>query len=375
MKRRSLRTAGSALLAVLGLFALQSPAAAQLEFTGDSVAVSSTFDGRHTFVKGQVGSFDDLDVIIDSGSGANLIDPAIAEANGFEVVDQMTVMSGGTDPITADIVIVPEFIVGDMTLRNARFLALQLLPNMQAILGMPAFNEHLLTYDPANDLIIVSGGTLSADDPEVVPFTRTRSLQITADINGRTIPVTLDTGSSRGLFLPYHMRDSLRLASELQQLPDARLIGGTRSMWKATLDGTLRVAGLTYSDPEIEFMDPAATANIGGQILKDARLTIDQRSRLPALRPYPAGTRLRTVAEERRVGVGINPGQDPPAILSVEAGSLADNAGLHVGDVILRLNGKSLSERGPGLGQLFRGNEPLVFEIERDGEAMTIEIR
>ncbi len=328
------------------------------EFSGDSVVIPSTFNGRHTVVEAELDGADAFNAIVDTGSGVNLIDPALVETMGFEKTSEMTVMSGGTDPITADIVILPELRIGDLTIRNAPFLALQMLGAERAIVGMAAFSGHLLTIDAANDQIIVSKGSLAANDPDVVSFTQTRSIQIDVAVNGTAFPVTLDTGSRHGLILPYSMRSTVTLAGELEKMPDARLIGGTRTMWKGKLDGTLSIAGLTYENPDVLFMDPAASGNIGGQIIRDAKLTIDQNNGLLALRPYSEKIHRPAPVQVRRVGVGFNPAADQPAVRSIDPGSKADLGGLRVGDIILSLNGKQISEHGPALGPLFQGTTP-----------------
>jgi C-terminal processing protease CtpA/Prc len=88
----------------------------------------------------------------------------------------------------------------------------------------------------------------------------------------------------------------------------------------------------------------------------------------------PPGLAAQETDEPRRIGLGFNPREAEPRVAVVEPGSLADRAGLRVYDVIVSLNGRSLAEHGPELGTLMRGDEPLVFEVRRGEEELTLTI-
>jgi C-terminal processing protease CtpA/Prc len=72
--------------------------------------------------------------------------------------------------------------------------------------------------------------------------------------------------------------------------------------------------------------------------------------------------------------MGFNPQEEPPRIMMVEPGSLAEQAGLRAYDVVVSLNGLSLAEHGSALGALMRGSEPLVFVVQRGDESLTLTI-
>jgi hypothetical protein len=58
----------------------------------------------------------------------------------------------------------------------------------------------------------------------------------------------------------------------------------------------------------------------------------------------------------------------------VDPGSLAEQAGFRVEDVIVSVNGMTLAEHGDALGALFGGSEPLVFVVRRADETLTLTI-
>lgn len=80
---------------------------------------------------------------------------------------------------------------------------------------------------------------------------------------------------------------------------------------------------------------------------------------------------------QRRYGMGLAPppaGATELAILQVDADSIAARAGLLVGDRILRLNGKAVSELGPaGIPGALRGS-PLTVVVLRAGQELTFEM-
>ena len=79
----------------------------------------------------------------------------------------------------------------------------------------------------------------------------------------------------------------------------------------------------------------------------------------------------------RRYGMGMAPpaiGATMLPILRVDAGSIAERAGLKVGDRILRLNGKAVSEIPPAeIPGPLRGS-PLTVVVERAGQELTFEM-
>lgn len=93
-----------------------------------------------------------------------------------------------------------------------------------------------------------------------------------------------------------------------------------------------------------------------------------------ALLAHPVALPAQETEEPRRIGLGIDPREAEPRVAVVEPGSLADEAGLRVQDVIMSLNGRSFAEHGPGVGALMRGDEPLVFVVRRGDEELTLTI-
>lgn len=360
-----------------------------LRFAGQSIQITTRSDGRHAFVLGHIGTKDPINIIVDTGAGVNVIDRGIAEELGLQKVGEMEVLSGGVEPVAANIVVVPLMRVGDLTIQNAEFITLELdamsLGQFQGVLGMTLFREALLTFDPQNDRITISKGELSAGDPGVVSYHSTlgSGFKIDVEVAGQQITMILDTGSPSSFTFPLALSESLPLQGELRKGPRAQLVGGERSIQLGTLDGVIKLGDLTYMNPELAFMDPSTPyGNIGNSVLGDIVLTIDQRNGLLALRKSEATKVARAATEKqprkpRRLGIQFRgmPGGRVLTVSKVDSASLGQRAGMKAGDVLVRLNGRPTQEYDmKALGALFRSSTPLRFEVERNGELRIIEI-
>jgi len=182
-----------------------------------------------------------------------------------------------------------------------------------------------------------------------------------------------------GLTLPAEMMASLPLQESARPAGRARLVGGEREIKFASLEGSIQFAGLEYENQDIAFMSPSSGhGNIGGRILGDLLVTIDQQNHLIRFQKTGRVAVAANDNEPRRLGVQFRgmPGGSILTIGRVDPGSLGEQAGLLPGDVLLTLNDKPTEQYGMSdLRTLFSGSEPLTFEIERDGEAKTIEIK
>jgi Uma2 family endonuclease len=158
----------------------------------------------------------------------------------------------------------------------------------------------------------------------------------------------------------------------------ARLVGGERDIKLAQLDGNIQFAGLDYENQNIAFMSPSSGhGNIGGRILGELVVSIDQRNHLIAFQKSGRDVVAANDNKPRRLGVQFRgmPGGSVLTIGRVDQGSLGEEAGFLAGDVLLTLNDKPTEQYGMSdLRTLFGSAEPLTFDIERDGVSKTIQI-
>ena len=363
-----------------------------IEFEGGSVQLTTRVKGRHTVVTGIIGDQDPLSVIIDTGSGTNVIDRAIAERMGLQKISEREVLSGGVEPMMLDVVIVPELRVDGLRIVNAEFVTLDLetftMGLHQAIIGLNTFQDALIVFDPQNKMIEVSNGELSKSDPDVLAFEQSdqskQSIRrIKANVAGIDVWMHIDTGAPTGFIFPIGLSETLPLQGGLQNGPNARLAGGERSIKMGTLDGIVKLGDLEFVNPSVMFMDPSAPqGNIGNAVLDTMVMSIDQKNNLLSLRRSEAPNEAEVVAstntnKPRRLGIQLRGmGGDALTVSWIEPGSLGAKAGFEEGDTLVRLNNRPMKEYGmPELGALFRGTTPLRFEVERDGELRMIDIQ
>lgn len=377
----------AAILAVAGPACLAEEHATehgQLEFAGTSLKLPMTEQVGHPKVIVDLGDGEEHIFIVDTGASVNVIDAAIAESLGFEVVGEMQLGAPGGPQIPGNIVRTPLAHVGGATIRDADFVTMDLARfsggTTQGVLGLGLFRDHLLTYDYGRKEIRVTRNSLSAGDPGVMPYSDQEGhIQIDMDVAGTTLATHVDTGSMVGFTLPIEMKESLALKPAGQGAAKARLVGGDRDVQFGQLDGDIQFAGSRYENPDVGFMDPSpGYANVGSRILGDFVVSIDQKNHLIRFEKSARKTVAAAGGGPRRLGVQFRgmPGGSVLTIGYVEPGSLGETSGLLPGDVLLKLNGKASEEYDIGsLGALFRGGEPLRLEVDRDGDTQIIEIQ
>jgi predicted aspartyl protease len=361
-----------------------------LYFVGDSVRLSTNSDGAHAYVTGFVGSKQPLNFIVDTGSPVNVIDREIAETMGLKKIGEKEVLSGGVEPLTADIVVIPKVTVDGLTIENAEFLTMELsamsLGQLQGVLGMTLFDQSMITFDPANDRIVVSQAELTAGDAGVIAYDKDAQsgFRIEAEVVGQPVTMNLDTGAPSKFTFPLALSATIPLQGALRDGPVAQLVGGQRSIQLGTVDGIIRLAGIKYENPQVAFIDPSTThGNIGNAVLRDLVLSIDQRNGLLQLQKSQAKKVTHVVAAEnagepRRLGMQLRsiPAGTPPTVTMIEPGSLSERAGLKIGDVLVSVNGQPMQELDFNeLSTLFKNATPLRFVVERTGEPFIVEIR
>jgi predicted aspartyl protease len=257
-----------------------------LQFAGSGVELDLKLIGNHFIVEGDISSYGTKNFIIDTGSQINVLDTAIVQAMGLEKIGEMEVMSGGTDPLQAGIYIVPQLKLGDLIVKDAEFLAMELdgmsRGLVQGVLGMPLFSDFLLTIDSPHDKLKVSRSSLSPDDPFVVPLDGSDSyLGVQTKVAGQDVTMVIDVGAPGGFTLPENIAETVPLHDGWKNAGTARLVGGERSLKNGVLDGDIMLAGIRYKNPGVAIISPSPDhGNIGNAILKDIILKVDQKNGL-----------------------------------------------------------------------------------------------
>ena len=356
----------------------------RLDFDSGSLTLPLTEQGGHPKVILNLGDGEQHVFIVDTGASVHVLDSAIAESLGLEVVGETQIGAPGGPQISGNIVRAPLAYIGGATIRDAEFVTMDLATfsggSTQGVLGLSLFRDYLLTYDYPRNEIRITRDSLSAKEAGVISYKdESGHIQLDMSVAGTTLATHVDTGSMGGFTLPAEMKESLALKRSDAGAATARVVGGDRDLTFGQLDGDILFAGSRYEDPRVGFIDPSpGFGNVGSRVLGDFVMSIDQKNR--RIRFQKAAHRPETVAATgpRRLGVQFRgmPGGRTLTIGYVEPGSLGENAGILAGDVLLKLNDKPTADYDmASLGTLFRGPEPLRMEIDRDGQMQVIEIQ
>jgi len=236
----------------------------EVVFAGDSITLPLKKNEVHPRV---IVDFDDgeqHEFIVDTGASVNVIDSSIAESLGLEVVGETEIGAPGGPQIPANIVVVPLARVGNVTIRNAEFVTMDVKGftrgTTHGVLGVGLFSDYLLTFDRGAGHIKLSHGNLSANAPGVLPYDPSNGqIEIEIDVAGTNVAAHIDTGSMGEFTLPGEMMESLSL-QKTQSERKARLVGGNRDIKFARLNGSIEFAGFQIDDPSIAFMTPSPGA-------------------------------------------------------------------------------------------------------------------
>ena len=148
------------------------------------------------------------------------------------------------------------------------------------ILGRVLFESLLLTLDYPRRRLVLSEDRLEAG-PAITPFELVQDvMQLNVDVAGRSIPVLLDSGHRGTVTLPRSWADLLPLGGPLVDAGQTATVNATYTRQTAPLTGAIVVAGARVESPLIYFADEHTPKLLGGGLLREFAITIDQRSRL-----------------------------------------------------------------------------------------------
>lgn len=354
----------------------------EVSFSGEQALLALQSNEVHSRLGMDLGDGEHYDFLVDTGASVNVIDTTIAESLGYEVVGETEIGAPGGPQIPAKIVLIPVARIGDVRIVDAEFVTMDILGfsggRTHGVIGVGLFSDYLLTFDRGAGHIKLSRGTLSSQQQGVLAYDPANSqIEIDIMVAGSPAVAHIDTGSMGEFMLPGAMMASLPVQKSASTMK-AKLVGGERDIEVAQLQGSVEFAGMTFENPNIAFMTPSTgSGNIGSGILSDYIVSIDQQNHLIAFAQPADGGAAAKANKPRRLGVQFKgmPGGSVLTIGAVGPGSLGEQAGLKVDDVMTGLNGKTTDQYDmSALAAVFGGSEILHIDIERDGKAMTIVI-
>jgi predicted aspartyl protease len=252
-----------------------------------------TYHRHQILVEGTVAGSGPLSFIVDTGVTPSVIDRTTATSIGVQVdLTQSGQASGaGSEPVTVHRASIRDLRVGDARFETLEAVTLDLTAlskrlgrPLHGILGDNFLRGRVVRIDYAAQRMTISREPIEGSGVEL-PFTTAPDdiIPIVAglDIDGRTIPVSLDTGSSLGIELYPEAVELLRL-QEMKAAAASSTIAGARgeaAVRKTTIDG-VRLAGRTVNAVPVTFSErrdhgPERLGNVGNAFLENFVVTFD----------------------------------------------------------------------------------------------------
>lgn len=273
-----------------------APAPAQVDLKEAKVIVPMDSFGGRPVVSLRLDGRGPYRFVLDTGAGGSVVSRALTDALGLKGEGDVRVGSpaGATNP--GAFVKFEAVEMGGATLRGVTMVATDLSrvfsqpDHPVGVLSAQSFSGNLVTFDyPAKQIVLVPGELPAANGTDVFAYEAAQHIPtMSIDVAGVKVDAHVDSGSGRGLMLPGSLATKLPLAGPLEEQKKAKTVDGEWAIHRAPLDGKVRIGRFTLDRPPIDFMEGAPIGNIGYEILKDYRLTVDRKNLRFRLEPGQA---------------------------------------------------------------------------------------
>jgi hypothetical protein len=353
--------------------------AADWSLPSPGVAFPFVLDGEHIYMQGSVGNRT-IEILLDSGAGATVIDSALAAGMGLEPAGSFNALGvGGSSSFS--FVVVPEYSAAGAFLRNQSLAAMPLDAPFYPLTG-----HHIglvVGYDFLSrfvTLIDYGSRTITLYDPasfeyngqgSSIPASRTMGLLSIEAVIEDSIPATLllDTGAGGALHLSasFLLAHPQFLSGRHTSESMVQGVGGGQatSVFRAgdlALGNFIVPAGLSSTGADIPVLS-AFDGIIGNGVLARFRVFLDYSGERVILEP---SSLFYDGLAENMTGLGVEIDQGRLRVAEVLPGSAADWAGLLEDDMIATVRGIAPGDRPGLLDSLLSGQEGTEVEMEVD---------
>jgi hypothetical protein len=221
------------------------------------------------------------------GAGLARIDSSLAARLDLPVVGSVT----AGDPSGLNRIELPVVQVDSIEVGGARFVGLTAAARnfaagpsagdpVDGVLGFGLFADALLTLDyPGGRVLLERGALPPADGRDVLAYSDEDGIpSVTLRVDTLSVRAHLDAGSPGGFTLPDSLEPRLALAEEPRVVGRGRTVNNTFEIRAARIQGEVRLGGAAYPNAVVEFVSIFPFANVGARVLRDCRVTFDQRN-------------------------------------------------------------------------------------------------
>lgn len=278
------------------------PAPAQVELKEAQVIVPMDSFGGRPVVSLMLDGRGPYRFVFDSGAGGSVVSRTLTDALGVAAEGEVRVGSPGGSTNPGALVKFGKVELGAATLKGVTMVATDLSrvfsqpDHPVGVLSALSFSGNLVTFDYPAKQIVITPGELPADNgKDVFSYRAEQHIPtLSIDVAGTKVDAHVDSGSGHGLMLPGTLAAKLPLGGPLEEGKKAKTVDGEWAIHRAPLAGQVRIGRFTLDRPQIDFMDGAPIGNIGYEILKDYRFTVDRKNLRFRLEPGAAAAPAET---------------------------------------------------------------------------------
>ena len=327
------------------------------------------------FVDVRVNSSEPMRFITDSASTYSMIRKAEADKLKLKPAGGMSLRGGGGEFnvkfTKADLE------VGALKLNDVNLGVTDLPPHYAGLLGADLFENFVVTIDyEKGEVEIFDPRTFHPDSKATrIPLnirSRIPSVEASITYGGKTVTgeFRIDTASGQPITLrhPFAEKNSFPPPGAPTQTSQSGALGG-QVEWLLARADSIRIDELEFKNPIVQVYATNRGAGggtllagmIGNDLLRRFRVTFD----CPHKQLFLLPSSMRDMPFEVDMsGLRFGPSYQ---IYFVSAGSVAEKAGLKVGDVITKLDGRSITQLGlsGAHDQLMRNGKKCEIEVLR----------
>jgi hypothetical protein len=177
----------------------------------------------------------------------------------------------------------PEVKAGKATLYGVRMMEMPGIGNeSDGVIGYAAFYGLLLTLDyPKHEVVISPGGMTKDQEGGAIRYSLNHGLvTLPVQIGDVRVDGHVDSGSDGSLSIPARFKSQLRTDGEPRLLGHARSLFNSFDIYSVKVKDPILVGGMKMPINSVEYHDMWPFSNIGGRLLKNFRVSIDQKKKL-----------------------------------------------------------------------------------------------
>ena len=250
--------------------------------------------------------------------------------------------------------------------RELDHLSVSLGREIDGLMSVHALDDFLMILDYPAAQMRLRRGALPAPDGETVFSSRGRDRRPWLMVNfaDRNQRLLIDSGAA-GLAFAVNDIDQFSLAEPAREVAGAVRFDRLEARRASRLDGSARVAGLSFQSPVLE--EVPRSALLGGEALRHFVVTLDQANRRVAF--VPATQDPVPAQDHFEFGALLRPSRAGLEVVRLFSGLPFDAAGVQVGDLITHFNTVAIEGRGC---EPLTATDPLSLTLIRDGAELEL---